>query len=212
MTAPRGVRNNNPGNIEYSPKWQGLKPTRTDDRFCEFVTMAYGFRALSVTLCTYQDKYSIRTIADAITRWAPPGENDTASYIAAVSKAAKVDAHETLDFHDFNDAAGVINAIAEHENGVKFARADLVQGCIKAGLVNCPRGVVGSAAKAAAPVVATASGYAAEHVDWLAEKFQTVQGLVAHAPGFVRSGFWAVAGMIVIAVVIGEWRKIQGAK
>lgn len=210
--ASRGVRNNNPGNLEYNPAWQGLKPTRTDDRFCEFVSMAFGFRALAVTLCTYQDKHGISTVRGAITRWAPPSENPTLGYIADVCSKAKVGADDTINFHDFNEAAAIINAIAEHENGVKFNRADLVQGCIKAGLENCPRGALGSAGKVAAPVITAASGYAAEHVDWLAEKFQWLQGSVASAPHFVRGGFWTVAAIVALAVVYGEIRKMRAAK
>ena len=47
MMAARGLRNNNPGNIRLSRTvWQGeIRPSR-DRSFCQFRTMAYGYRAL----------------------------------------------------------------------------------------------------------------------------------------------------------------------
>ena len=53
---PRGIRNNNPGNLEMGSPWQGLTKTPQDNRFCSFITPAYGIRALAVTLITYHDK------------------------------------------------------------------------------------------------------------------------------------------------------------
>ena len=47
----RGIRNNNPLNIRRSKdKWQGLKTLQTDAQFCQFETMAYGWRAAFVML------------------------------------------------------------------------------------------------------------------------------------------------------------------
>ena len=47
MMAARGLRNNNPGNIRLSRTlWQGeIRPSQ-DRSFCQFRTMAYGYRAL----------------------------------------------------------------------------------------------------------------------------------------------------------------------
>src|SRR5690606_5584704 len=88
-TLPRGVRNSNPGNLEWGDPWQGLVPVeqRTDSRFCQFVTPAYGIRALALTLITYYDRHRISTVEDAISRWAPPVENDTLAYQNAVARA-----------------------------------------------------------------------------------------------------------------------------
>lgn len=37
--SPRGIRNNNPGNIRWGDDWKGLVPKeqRTDKAFCQFV-------------------------------------------------------------------------------------------------------------------------------------------------------------------------------
>ena len=49
MMAARGLRNNNPGNIRLSRTlWQGeIRPSQ-DRSFCQFRTMAYGYRALEM--------------------------------------------------------------------------------------------------------------------------------------------------------------------
>ena len=87
LKLPRGLRNNNPLNIRRSgDKWQGLRVLQVDRSFCQFETMAYGWRAAFRLLCrTYYGKYKLRTIRDIITRWAPPKENDTEVYIRRVT-------------------------------------------------------------------------------------------------------------------------------
>ena len=87
MSTPRGIRNNNPLNIRLnSDKWQGLKTLQEDREFCQFETMAYGWRAAFVILCkTYYGKYKLKTIRALITRWAPPKENNTEAYIRRVT-------------------------------------------------------------------------------------------------------------------------------
>lgn len=113
---PRGIRNNNPGNIEWGDPWQGLRPVneRSDPRFCQFVSPAYGIRALARTLITYQDKHNIRTVSAAINRWAPPVENDTGAYVRAVQKVVGGD---MVDMHDYKYLRPLVEAIIRHENG-----------------------------------------------------------------------------------------------
>jgi len=94
-TASRGIRNNNPGNIEWGSPWQGLvaHDKRTDPRFAQFIDPASGIRALARVLVTYQDKRRakdgspIDTVAEFIERWAPPFENNTQAYTGEVCKA-----------------------------------------------------------------------------------------------------------------------------
>ena len=46
---PRGIRNNNPGNIRHGANWQGLNPKGRDidSAFCVFTAPIYGIRALA---------------------------------------------------------------------------------------------------------------------------------------------------------------------
>lgn len=113
---PRGIRNHNPGNIEWGDPWQGLIPVnaRADKRFAQFESPAYGIRALARTLITYQDKYKIRTVHAAINRWAPPAENNTSAYVRAVRKAVGGD---QIDVHDYAYLKPMVEAIIRHENG-----------------------------------------------------------------------------------------------
>ena len=118
---PRGIRNNNPLNIRRSnDKWQGLRAQQTDAAFCQFETMAYGWRAAFVLLTrTYYHTYRLFTIRNIIRRWAPPGENNTESYIANVSRLTGIDPNEPLGIPSDQPARwmALALAMAKHENG-----------------------------------------------------------------------------------------------
>lgn len=84
----RGMRNNNPLNIRRGAnKWLGevdsIRGVRDAD-FCQFSSLAYGYRAAIRIFFTYQSKYRCKTIREIITRWAPPIENNTRAYINRV--------------------------------------------------------------------------------------------------------------------------------
>ena len=95
---PRGIRNNNPLNIRRSgDNWQGLRALQEDREFCQFSSMAYGWRAAFVILCkTYYGKYKLKTIRALITRWAPPKENNTEAYIRRVTDRIGIGADTVL--------------------------------------------------------------------------------------------------------------------
>ena len=71
---PRGIRNNNPLNIELGDQWQGLAASQTDGRFAQFQAPEYGFRAAAKVLNTYQNKHGLTTPRQMISRWAPAGQ------------------------------------------------------------------------------------------------------------------------------------------
>lgn len=124
-TKPRGVRNNNPGNIDRSGTlWQGEDRSdaacRRESRFCVFVSPEYGFRALAKVLLTYQRKYGLRTVRQMIGRWAPPNENDTGSYVHAVAAAIGVAPDQVVDAARRTVMLPLAKAIARHENGGDF--------------------------------------------------------------------------------------------
>ena len=100
-STPRGVRNNNPGNIDrISTPWQGEDRSAAaiarEQRFCVFLTPQAGFRALAKTLLTYQRKHGLRTVKEIIGRWAPPVENDTGAYVRQVAAAVGVAPSEII--------------------------------------------------------------------------------------------------------------------
>ena len=50
MSVPRGLSNNNPGNIRLSKdKWQGLRERQEDKEFFQIVSIEWGYRALMRT-------------------------------------------------------------------------------------------------------------------------------------------------------------------
>lgn len=114
----RGLRNNNPGNIRHGANWDGMAADQTDDDFITFVSPEYGIRAMAKLLKNYQSLYGLNTIASIINRWAPPGENDTASYIRSVAAMMGIAPDTPLTL---NVAAlqALVPAIIKHENGLQ---------------------------------------------------------------------------------------------
>lgn len=95
---PRGIRNNNPLNIRRSKdQWQGLSETQSDAQFCQFETMEWGWRAAFKLLTrTYYHTYRLYTIRAIISKWAPPSENKTETYIQNVSRLTGIGPDEYL--------------------------------------------------------------------------------------------------------------------
>lgn len=123
--ATRGVRSNNPGNIDRTKTvWQGedrsADALRREPRFCVFETPQAGFRALAKTLLTYQNKHGLRTVRDMINRWAPPKENDTEAYITQVAREVGVGSREIVSLSKQVPLQRMVTAIARHENGGLF--------------------------------------------------------------------------------------------
>ncbi|WP_418936795.1 hypothetical protein [Leclercia adecarboxylata] len=120
-TAPggrvRGIRNNNPGNLEasWAFSWQGQNGT--DGRFATFATPEHGIRALGVNLLSYQRR-GLDTISKIISRWAPPQDNnDTTAYIQNVSQALGVSPTTRLDVTSPAVLRALSKAIIRQENG-----------------------------------------------------------------------------------------------
>lgn len=116
----RGLRNNNPGNIEKTgTPWEGQVLPGDDKRFCQFSSMAYGCRALIKTLVTYHKVHHLSTARQIISRWAPPNENNTSAYMKHVAAAIDVDIDETIPFDaDPTYYLVIAKVIARHENGI----------------------------------------------------------------------------------------------
>lgn len=113
--APRGIRNNNPGNIRKSAtQWEGTSSVQGDDAFVTFETPEHGIRAMARVLQTYRDKYGLDTVAKIISRWAPDVENDTEAYIKSVSAQIGVRPNAKLNP---GQVPALIAAIIKHENG-----------------------------------------------------------------------------------------------
>lgn len=115
---PRGIRNNNPGNIRLSKAvWQGQRSPQSDADFVEFTDALHGLRALMKTLMTYHLKYGLDTVECIINRFAPPHENATDMYIHQVAKALGVKRTDKINLMAKAVLVGLARAIVRHENG-----------------------------------------------------------------------------------------------
>ena len=104
-----GMRSNNPGNLQPG------------GHEASFTSMHDGLKAAAENILAYNDKYGMNTISDIVSRWAPPGQNDTASYISDVSRRTGFAPQEKLDVHNPQVLEALVNAIAHHENGTDAA-------------------------------------------------------------------------------------------
>ena len=115
---PRGIRNNNPGNIRLgASRWQGQKHIQKDTEFVEFEKPEDGIRALMKLLQNYQRKYGLDTVESLINRYAPPHENATDHYIHHVCKKLKVRRRDVLSLENKALLCLLAKAIIHHENG-----------------------------------------------------------------------------------------------
>ncbi|EOG1788707.1 hypothetical protein ACK3RO_003302 [Enterobacter kobei] len=113
----RGIRNNNPGNLEFSKTNPWVGQTGDDGRFAKFETPEHGIRALGRNLLSYQ-RQGIDTVSDIINRWAPPSDNNnTDAYIQAVCAQLGVTADQQLDASNPDTLKALCAAIIQHENG-----------------------------------------------------------------------------------------------
>lgn len=149
-TETRGYLNNNPGNIDRSPnfRWneeirdpkdprltQFQKKELTKGRFCVFPHAGYGIRALVLNLQAYQ-RSGLLSIRAMINRWAPPVENNTEAYIAAVAQTLKVSADVPVDMADYKTAFAMADAIIKVEcAGQPYTPTELEDGLRLAGIV-----------------------------------------------------------------------------
>lgn len=130
----RGIRNNNPGNIEKSDiPWNGKLPGG-DARFETFTTAEQGIAALAKNLLTYQARHGLDTVQAIVERWAPPSENKTGPYVAAVAKALDVAPGDRLDLSDPGTLTRLTKAIIRQENGKQPYSDAQIEGSVRAAI------------------------------------------------------------------------------
>lgn len=128
---PRGLRNNNPGNIRVSSsKWAGEIPAdmKKDDVFEEFESIDYGYRALIKLLQNYRTKYGCTSVSEMISRFAPENENNTSGYITRVCREMQVPTSYVPDINDKGTMCALAAAISQIENGVPAVMDDVEKG------------------------------------------------------------------------------------
>lgn len=135
---PRGIRNNNPGNIEHNASlWQGL--AGSDGRFAKFTEPRWGIRAMAKILIGYQKTHGLETIQDLIFRWAPPVENKSDSYTDVVATACGKDALEPVDITDESVLLPMIKAMITVENGQQPYTDDIIKSGLTLAGIDCAK-------------------------------------------------------------------------
>ena len=114
---PRGIRNNNPGNISKTSEAWGGEVQGKDERYKSFATPEDGIAAIGKNLMAYQNKHGINTVSGIISRWAPANENDTAGYIKQVAQSLGVQPDQQVNVSDPAVMTGLTKAIIQRENG-----------------------------------------------------------------------------------------------
>lgn len=113
-STPRGIRNNNPGNIEDGPYARSLPGyTGSDGRFATFETPDAGGAAKDRLLGSYIDR-GFNTPNKIINRWAPPSENDSAGYARFVADKVGIGPDDVVTA---DMIPAISAAIYEMENG-----------------------------------------------------------------------------------------------
>lgn len=116
---PRGLRNNNPLNIEAGPFAQNQSGfAGSDGRFARFNDPEAGLAAADNLLQSYAAR-GLNTPQAIIARWAPAGDgnNNPSSYAATVAQKIGVRPDQTLDMTNPQVRRSLLMAMAEVENG-----------------------------------------------------------------------------------------------
>jgi hypothetical protein len=118
---PRGLRNNNPGNlVQTAINWQGKIPLsqNTDSRFEQFVELRYGIRAMILDMIN-DYKMGLTTLGKLINEYAPGFENNTAAYIKFVSDRTGIPANSVFP-PTTDNFAKITRAMIEKEIGTAY--------------------------------------------------------------------------------------------
>jgi len=114
-TRPRGIRNNNPTNIEDSKiPWRGR--VGNDGRYVVFDTAVNGLRAGYLEIWDSIVRDGDDTIRTLIAQWAPPIENLTGAYQNSVRQQTGIASVDTK-LNYARDSKKLLGAIVRHENG-----------------------------------------------------------------------------------------------
>lgn len=130
----RGMRNNNPGNLEFAGQ-RGAVRENGEGRFAKFGTLSEGVAALGRQLQLY-GKRGINTLRKVIETWAPRYnkktgkiENDTEGYISRMREMTGFGENQRINLQDASTLGLLIRGITTVENGRNFVgREDMLSG------------------------------------------------------------------------------------
>lgn len=108
---PRGIRNNNPGNIkDDGTSWQGM--AGSDGVFVIFADMSWGTRAMATAL-TNMIRKGYNTVGTLIPQWSA---TDQSAYVANVASRMGIAPGDTITT-DVPTLTSLMRAMITQENG-----------------------------------------------------------------------------------------------
>lgn len=114
---PRGISNNNPGNILITEiDWEGKIPNaeNSDKKFEQFEAYVYGVRAMIVLIQNhYMQKRGLETVTDIVHKWSP----GDLKYVRFVATRLNVQDNAPLSANK-DTLKALVTAIADFENGI----------------------------------------------------------------------------------------------
>jgi len=130
---PRGIRNNNPGNIRLTNiPWEG-KVKGGDKSFETFDSPLNGIRALAKNTLTHFNRGE-NTVQKLIDKHAPSSENPTASFVARVSIDMKVSKDQPLNMQNAATLKDYIRSVIKQENKNYEYSEDVLRAAINSAL------------------------------------------------------------------------------
>lgn len=122
MDKPKGIRNNNPGNLrDTGTAWNG-RIGQDASGFIKFSSPFYGLRAAARNLYNYR-KRGVGTIAGIAQLWAPASDgNNVNEYAQGLSNETGINSDAFINLSDPTVLAGLVKGIVRNENGTNLGR------------------------------------------------------------------------------------------
>lgn len=125
---PRGLRNNNPGNLNFAGQRGASPEGGPNGRFAVFGSQAEGIAALIRQLQLYVERGN-DTIQGIVNKYAPAADgNNVKAYIEALMQATGKSANERLDLNDKNTLFALVRGIVKQEGNGQLTAEQIMGG------------------------------------------------------------------------------------
>lgn len=115
----RSVRNNNPGNLNFTHQAGASLENGPNARFAKFGTMEEGVSQLARQLMLYRSR-GLNSLNAIMAKFAPISENNTKQYIATLSKKMGVGADQQIDVSNPQTMRALVLGISQYEAGKSY--------------------------------------------------------------------------------------------
>ena len=124
----RGVRNNNPGNLNFAGQTGAHLESGPGARFAAFDNQQDGIAALVRQLVIYSAR-GTDTISGIVNKYAPAADgNNVKAYIAALTKGTGKGANDKLDLSDMGTLVPLVRGIVRHEGNGTLTNEQIMGG------------------------------------------------------------------------------------